>query len=74
MAEHRQQRDDDGEGQAPPEAPPKIRELWILFVVDARHLGLERHSAYRAGSRAVAADFRMHRADVEGSRLIGLPR
>jgi hypothetical protein len=66
MAEHRQYGNDDRERQGPPEAPPEVRELGVLFVLDARQLGLERHPALRARSRVVLPDFRMHRARVDG--------
>src|SRR4029079_16498308 len=71
MAEHRQHGDDDREGKGPPEAPPKVRQFGILSILDARQLGLERHPAFRAGSRAVPPDLRMHRADVDDGRLHG---
>jgi hypothetical protein len=71
MAEHRQHGDDDCEGKGPPEAPPKVSQFWISFVLDARQLGLERHPAFRAGSLAVLPDLRMHGADVDGGRLRG---
>ena len=71
MAEHRQHGDDDRERQSPPEAPLEVGELGILFVLDARQLGLERHPALRARSRVVLPDFRMHRARVDGGRWGG---
>ena len=73
MAEHGQRRDQDGQRQRPPESALEVRQLGTLALLEAGHFRLERHSAFRTGTRMVLANLGVHRARVDraGHRLLG---
>ncbi len=75
MPEHGEHKYTQAQWQGPPEAAPEIAQLRVFFVLQARHLGLQRHATLRAVAGAGLADFRMHRAGVDRTlhRLFGCP-
>ena len=68
MAAHCQNDADNRQRQRRPEASREISEFGILLFFQRRHFRLECHAANRAVARRGAADLRMHRTDVVGSR------
>ena len=65
MAAHFQHDGGKREDEADPEPAGHVRQLGIGRRIEAGDLGLQRHAADRATSRADLADLRMHRAGVD---------
>ena len=65
MAAHFQHDGWQREHEADPEPARHVRKLRIGRCIEARDLGLQRHAADRAASRAHLANLRMHRAGVD---------
>ncbi len=66
MPAHFQNDNRNGQHKPNPKAPCHIRKFVIGGALGGDHQGLKRHAADRAGSGALLADFRMHRAGVDG--------
>ena len=69
VAEHRQHEHRDGKRQRPPEPAPEIDQFRIFFLVQRGHQRFQRHPAQRATAGRGVADFRVHRASKNRSRL-----
>ena len=65
MSEHRQQGDNNGQWQRPPEAPAEIGKFRIFILIQMGNHRLQRHAAFGAGSRRRLTDFRVHRTGVD---------
>ena len=64
---HRKHRDDDRQRQRPDEAPPEVRQLGVLALVERGHLGLQRHAALRAGAGVILPHLGVHGAGIDGA-------
>ncbi len=68
MPAHFENDNRNGQGKPDPEAPGHVSEFRIGAALGGHHQGLKRHAADRAGSRALLADFGMHRTGIDGAR------
>ncbi len=68
MPAHLHNEHGNGQYKPDPETPRHVSQLGIGAAFGGCHQGLQRHAADRAGSRALLADFRMHRTGINGAR------